>query len=400
MALFKYRAVAPDGTKTSGLKQAPDLKSFLTAMRSAGYAVLDVREVKSRPRSKDPKKVSLSPIEKSQVFHEISTMLSSGVPLKDCLTSIAAETSSPMSVVLTYIAYNLEAGISMSQSMMTLPRAFSPVEAYIASSGEQTGAMEQSFEEISAYLKREAQAQAQLKSAMAYPLMVLVVTGVVVGVILGVVVPAFSGLVSLEESSLPLAARVLITLPTTLKAFWWLPVLLLLTLAGIFRRVSSNDEGRKKLELILRRMPVVGDPVWSGALAKFCRTLSLLLEAGIPINQSFMVAGNTTGLASFKLAASFLERSVESGSSISAAMQDSGVFPPLLYHMVFSGEKSGKLPAMLAEAARYYDSRYEEGLKSLSQKIEPLITLFLAAIIGLVALALLSIIQAVTSVPL
>ncbi|HHY35894.1 MAG TPA: type II secretion system F family protein [Firmicutes bacterium] len=400
MALFKYRAVAPDGTRISGLKQAPDLKSFLTTMRSGGYAVLDVREVKSRPRSKDPKKVTLSAIEKSQVFHEISTMLSSGVPLKDCLTSIAGETSSSMSVVLTYIVDNLEAGISMSQSMMTLPKAFSPVEAYIASSGEQTGAMEQSFEEISAYLKREAQAQAQLKTAMAYPLMVLVVTGLVIGIILGVVVPAFSSLVTLEESSLPLAARILVSLPTALKAGWWLLVLALLALAAVFRRVTSSDEGRKKLELILRRMPVAGDPVWSGALAKFCRTLGLLLEAGIPINQSFMVAGNTTGLASFKLAAAFLERSVESGSTISAAMQDSGVFPPLLYHMVFSGEKSGKLPAMLAEAARYYDSRYEEGLKSLSQKIEPLITLFLAAIIGLVALALLSIIQAVTSAPL
>lgn len=400
MALFKYRAVALDGTRISGLKQAPDLKSFLTVMRSQGYAVLDVREVKARSQSRDPKKVTLSALEKSQVFHEISTMLSSGMPLKDCLTSIAGETSLSIGVVLNYIADNLEAGMSMSQSMMTLPRAFSPVEAYIVSSGEQTGAMEQSLEEISTYLNREARAQAQIKTAMAYPLMVLLVTGVVIGVILGVVVPAFSGLVALDESSLPLAARILVSFPAALKARWWLLILALLALAMLFRRATSSDEGRKRLELILRRMPVVGDPVWSGALAKFCRTLGILLEAGIPVNQSFMIAGNTTGLASFKLAASFLERSVESGNAISAAMQDSGVFPPFLCHMVFSGEKSGKLAVMLAEAARYYDSRYEEGLKSLSQKLEPLITLILAAIIGLVALSLMSIIQAVTSAPL
>lgn len=400
MALFKYRAVALDGTRISGLKQAPDLRSFLTTMRSGGYAVLDVREVRARPQSRDPKKLTLSALEKSQVFHEISTMLSSGMPLKDCLTSVAGETSPSMGVVLNYIAGNLESGMSMSQSMMTLPKAFSPVEAYIASSGEQTGAMEQSLEEISTYLKREARAQAQIKTAMAYPLMVLLVTGVVIGVILGVVVPAFSGLVALDESSLPLAARILVSLPAALKARWWLLALALLALVALFRHTTSSDEGRKRLELILRLMPVVGDPVWSGALAKFCRTLGLLLEAGIPVNQSFMIAGNTTGLSSFKLAASFLERSVESGNTISAAMQDSGVFPPFLCQMVLSGEKSGKLATMLAEAAGYYDSRYEEGLKSLSQKLEPLVTLILAAIIGFVALSLMSIVQAVTSAPL
>lgn len=397
MAFFRYRAIGGDGTRVAGVRESPDLRSFLTTMRSGGYVVLEVREIRTRQRTRDPARVRLSALEKSQAFHEISVMLSSGIPLRECLASVAAEAGPQMALVLDHMAANLDAGVSLSQTMMALPSAFSSVEAYIASSGERTGAMDRALEDISAFLKREADARAQLRAAMAYPLMVLSVTAIVLGVIAGVVVPVLSEVVTLNPSSLPLPGRLLVALPSMARSYWWAPVTLVAAAAAFVRQLASTDDGRRRLEGLVRRAPVFGDALWSGALAKFARTLALLIESGVPVSRCFMLAGNATGLSSLRAASAILERSVESGNAISRSMEESGIFPPFLCRMVLTGEKSGKLAAALEEAARYYQSRYEEGLKSLAQKLEPFVTLVLAVVVGLVGLALMSVVGAVAS---
>jgi type IV pilus assembly protein PilC len=360
-------------------------------LRSQGLTVMDLQEKKSGLQMEirlGPKRVKAA--ELTVMTRQLATMISSGMTLLRAFYVLEEQQENPLlKETLSTIREEIEAGLSFSEALLKHPKIFSPLYVAMVRAGEAGGVLEESLDRVADQLEKDDALRRQVKSAMAYPTVVLSFAICVLIALIAFIVPVFVGVFAQFGGELPMITKFTVALSDAVTGRWYL--LLGGTAAVVygFRRWKKSSIGRPQWDRIRLRFPFkIGVTVQKISLARWSRTFSALYSAGVPIMQAIEVTGQTAGNAVVEEAMGAVIESVKAGGSIAAPLKDAPVFPAMVASMIAVGEETGNLDAMLSKVADFYESEVEAAVKALTSILEPIMIVFVGAIVGFIVIAM------------
>jgi type IV pilus assembly protein PilC len=283
---------------------------------------------------------------------------------------------------------DVESGASLADAMKKHPKVFDPLFTNMVAAGEAGGILDTILKRLATYIEKAVKLKGQVKSAMVYPIAVIVIAAVVVGVILWKVIPTFANLFAGLGAELPLPTRVVIALSNNLVRFG--PFLLVGLGAGVFafRAWYQTPGGRKVVDAFVLKMPVLGSLMRKIAVARFCRTLSTLLASGVSILEALDITARTAGNAIIEEAIFTTRKSIERGETIAQPLRETAVFPAMVVQMIGVGEATGALDTMLSKIADFYEEEVDVAVAGMLTLLEPIMIAFLGGIVGGIVIAM------------
>ena len=315
---------------------------------------------------------------------QLSTMMRAGVPLIQSFDIVARGSTNPrMTRLLTDIRSDVETGTSLSAAFRKHPLHFDALYCNLVEAGEAGGILETLLDRLAIYQEKTMAIKNKIKSAMIYPVAVLVVAFIVLAVIMIFVIPAFEDVFKSFGADLPAPTLVVIALSKFFVNYWYLIFGILG--GGVYFFMESWKRSlkmQKIMDRMLLRVPVFGELVNKSSVARWTRTLSTMFAAGVPLVEALDSVGGASGNAVFQEATEKIQRDVSTGSALTTSMQTTGAFPVMVLQMCAIGEESGSLDAMLGKAAEFYEDEVDEAVKGLSSLMEPFIIVILGILIG------------------
>ena len=315
---------------------------------------------------------------------QLATMMKAGVPLLQAFDIVARGSTNPrLTKLLTEIRTDVETGTSLSVAFRKHPMQFNALYCNLVEAGEQGGILEQLLERLAIYEEKTLALRNKIKSALVYPIAVMVVAFVVLTVIMLFVIPAFKQVFRSFGADLPAPTLAVMWLSEQFVAYWWL-IFGVLGGGGYFFMQSwrRSEKMQIALDRLFLRIPVFGELIRKAVLARWTRTLSTMFGAGVPLVEALDSVGGAAGNAVYSIATEQIQKEVSTGTALTMAMQNTGVFPTMVLQMTSIGEESGSLDHMLGKAAEFYEDEVDEMVKGLSSLMEPFIIVILGVLIG------------------
>ncbi len=391
---WNYTSRNQSGKVVKGKLEAPSESAVLGKLQSMGLSPLSVQEGKAG--SGLNMEISLSGFEKgvdlkslAVASRQLSTMISSGLPLLRALHILADQTENKkLKEVFGRVANDVETGGSFSESLAKHPLDFPPIMISMVRAGEAGGFLEGALDSLATNFEKDAKLRGEIKSAMTYPVMVLLIALVAVIIMLTFIVPIFKNMFEGLGSSLPAPTQFLVNISQNM--FWIVPTIVVLVVAGMvwWKRNKNSESVRRVIDPLKIKAPVFGLLVRKIAVARFSRNFANMIGAGVPILQALSIVGSTSGNYVIEMATRRIAESVKLGQSIAKPLAEEPVFPPMVVQMMSVGEDSGSLEIMLNKIADFYDAEVEASTKALTSMIEPLLIAFLGIVIGGMVVAL------------
>jgi type IV pilus assembly protein PilC len=392
-ATFGFRAVDGGGAFVRGELAASSEAAVLEQLRGRGLTVLEVR-----PRSKGASSLNvdlsaLRPVrarDLTVLTRQLATMVTSGLTLLKALFVLEEQTESPrLRAALTGVRQDVEAGRSLSDSLAAHPKIFSPLYVSMVRAGETGGFLDSALLRVADQLESEESLRRQVRSAMVYPATVIVFALIVMFALVAFIVPVFAKIFTEQGAQLPALTRFTVGLSDALRGYPWLLA------GGIFlvgfgvRRWKRSAAGREQWDCLRLRIPLrIGEIQRKIALARWSRTLSSLVGAGVPMLEAIDVTGRTAGNAVVEHAMASVRASVQSGGTIAGALRGEPVFPAMVSQMVSVGEETGALDTTLAKVADFYEDEVAAAVKALTSILEPAMIVIVGAIVGFVVISM------------
>ena len=397
MAKFKYTAVREvDGERVDGTVAGTSVDGVKEGLAKQG---LQATSVVAQGRNIlhaeiTPKKVKL--VELANFSRQMAAFVGAGVPILDALAVIEAEaTDKVLKKVVHEVADSLRFGESFSRAMSTHGDAFPPFYVAVLQSAEATGELDVVLAQLAVYIERDMEAKRKIRAALAYPTLVLVMSIVTVVILTVFVLPRFKKFFESFDAELPFATRVLVSITDFLTGSWIELVIafLLVILGGLLLYVTPR--GRRIRDTVLLRAPIAGEVVRFTVIERFCRILSSMVQAGVPISESLRLAGSGANNHVFQESLLAARSKMLEGEGLYRPIANTGLFPGTVTQMMRVGEETGTLDQQLDAVATYYGRELEYKLKRLTNLFEPLCIIGVAVIVGFVAIALVSAIYGV-----
>ena len=392
-ATFEYAVRDRGGKIITGKIDADSPASVATKLKSMGYAPVKISEVKTtglQMELKLPKIGAKVKLKELAVFsRQFATMINSGLSLLRALTILEEQQpNKTFSAVLTEIRLDVESGSSLSSSMSRHPDVFPPLMINMIKAGEVGGFLDKVLIQIADNYESEVKLRGRVKSAMTYPVAVLIMAVLLTIAMLLFIVPTFAALFSSLGGQLPAPTQILVNLSNFLKVA--IVPLIILTIIGlvVWQRVKHKQAVREFIDPLKLRMPVFGNLFRKIALARFCRNLGTMLSSGVPILQSLDIVADTSGNVVVAHAVRDIQESVRNGESLTEPLSHHSVFPPMVVQMLSVGEDTGALDTMLHKISDFYDQEVEATTEQLTALIEPLMIAVLGALVGSMIVAL------------
>ncbi|MFO0122218.1 MAG: type II secretion system F family protein, partial [Inhella sp.] len=315
---------------------------------------------------------------------QLATMMRAGVPLLQSFDIVARGATNPrLTKLLNDIRLDVESGTSLSTAFRKHPIYFDALYCNLVEAGEAAGILESLLDRLAIYQEKTVALRNKIKSALTYPIAVMVVAFVVVAVIMIFVIPAFKEVFTSFGADLPAPTLFVMGLSEFFVAYWWLIFGSLgLGLYFFFQTWKRSEKMQKTMDRLLLKIPVFGDLMFKAAVARWTRTLSTMFAAGVPLVEALDSVGGASGNAVFAEATEKIQREVSTGTALTAAMQGANLFPVMVMQMSAIGEESGSLDHMLGKAADFYEDDVDDGVAALSSLMEPFIIVFLGTLIG------------------
>ncbi len=321
---------------------------------------------------------------------QLSTMMRAGVPLIQSFDIVARGSTNPrLTRLLNDIRSDVETGTSLSAAFRKHPLYFDSLYCNLVEAGEAGGILEALLDRLAIYQEKTMAIKNKIKSALIYPIAVLVVAFVVLSVIMIFVIPAFKEVFSSFGADLPTPTLVVIAMSEFFVAYWW--AIFGFLGGGVYFFMQSwkrSEKMQKAMDRLLLKVPVFGPLVNKSAVARWTRTLSTMFAAGVPLVEALDSVGGASGNAVFAEATEKIQRDVSTGAALTSSMQATGVFPTMVLQMSAIGEESGALDQMLSKAAEFYEDEVDEAVKGLSSLMEPFIIVILGTLIGGIVVAM------------
>jgi type IV pilus assembly protein PilC len=391
---WNYTSRNQSGKVVKGKLEAPSESAVLGKLQSMGLSPLSVQEGKAA--SGMNMEISLRGFEKgvdlkslAVASRQLSTMISSGLALLRALHILAEQTENKkLKTIIAQVANDVEVGGSFSESLAKHPLDFPPIMISMIRAGEVGGFLEGALDALAVNFEKDHKLRSTIKSAMTYPVMVLLLSLVAVIIMLTFIVPIFKTMFEGLGSALPAPTQLLVNISQNMV--WIIPVLVVGIIVGMvwWKRNKNTESVRKVLDPLKLKMPVFGKLVQKIAVARFTRNFANMIGAGVPILQALSVVGATSGNYVIESATKRVSDSVKNGQSLSKPLADEPVFPPMVVQMMAVGEDSGSLEIMLVKIADFYDDEVQAMTEALTSLIEPLLIAFLGVVIGGMVVAL------------
>ena len=329
---------------------------------------------------------------------QLATFIGAGVPLNQAITVLQQETRSrKMRDVLAEIQGDLAQGMSVSESFSRFPEVFNTLYLNLVRAAELTGTLDTVLRRLDLHLTREDRASKEIRGALMYPVLVLFMAAISVGVLVGFVLPRFAVLLSEFHAELPLGTQILLKIATFTMDYRYELIGLVVAVLVVITASQGIERGRRIRDALILRAPVVSTLARFAAIARFCRTLQTMLEAGVPISRSFdiVIASVSNRTLQRKLAP--VKARMLGGEGFAGPLASAGIFPPTVIQMVRVGEETGALERFLGEAADFYENELEYRLANAIQLLEPAMLLAVGGVIGFVAISMVSAIYSLTA---
>jgi type IV pilus assembly protein PilC len=382
--LFEWEGRDKNGKLVRGEIRAPGEAVVSATLRRQGILVNKVRKRRTAGgRAIRQKDIAI-------FTRQLATMMKAGVPLLQSFDIVARGASNPrLTKLLTDIRSDVETGTSLSAAFRKHPAHFDSLYCNLVEAGEAGGILEALLERLALYQEKTLAIKAKIKSALMYPIAVLVVAFIVLTVIMLFVIPAFKEVFSSFGADLPAPTLFVIAMSEFFVAWWWV-IFGVLGGGGYFFMQSwkRSEKMQMVMDRLLLKIPVFGDLINKSVIARWTRTLSTMFAAGVPLVEALDSVGGASGNAVYALATDQIQREVATGSALTASMTATGVFPTMVLQMAAIGEESGSLDHMLAKAAEFYEQEVDEMVKGLSSLMEPFIIVILGVLIGGIVVAM------------
>ena len=391
MATFAYSGRTRQGQTVSGERIAETMDGAVAALRREQILVTQISPVKeaaakaaAKPGGKKVKSKSLA------VFtRQFSVMIDAGLPLVQCLEILGTqEEDKGFSSVILATRGDVEGGASLADAMKKHPKTFDPLFTNMIAAGEAGGILDTILKRLATYIEKAVKLKSQVQSAMIYPIAVIVIAALVVGVILWKVIPTFANLFAGLGAELPLPTRIVIALSNGLVRF--MPFILVGIGAFVFafRSYYASPNGRRVIDAVVLKLPVLGSLMRKIAVSRFCRTLSTLLASGVSSLEALDITARTAGNAIIEEAIQTTRKSIERGETIAQPLRETNVFPSMVVQMISVGEATGALDTMLSKIADFYEEEVDVAVAGLLTLLEPIMIFFLGTVVGGIVIAM------------
>ncbi|WP_084400002.1 type II secretion system inner membrane protein GspF [Henriciella aquimarina] len=391
MAVYDYQAIGTDGKRTSGVITADSPRAARRELRLRQLSPLDVSESRkgrsaSAVSGHDQK---LSGADLVVATRQLALLVKSGTPVEEAIGSVAAEAEKPATrKVFMGVRSSITDGFSVPEALNSAPKAFPPFYRAVISAGQSSGRLDEVMDRLANHLEKARKIRNKIMSALIYPIVLSVIALVVVTLLMIFVVPAIVEQFDTLGEELPWLTEVVIAVSGFLRQ-WGLVLLLVLIAAGwALRRLFRRPAMAEARDRVILSLPVIGKLARGVAAAAFARTFATLSASGAPVPECLAAARNSMSNAVFRKAVTNVRRRVEEGASLARAMRAETVFPPMLLHMVASGERGGDLAGMMERAANYLEDEFDNASTVALGLLEPLMIVFLASIVALIVLAI------------
>ena len=391
MAVYDYQAIGADGKRTSGVITADSARAARKELRVRQLSPLDVSESRKgkTARSASGHDQKLPGGDLVVATRQLALLVKAGTPVEEAIGSVAAEAEKPAArKIFMGVRSAIADGYSVSEALNSAPRAFPNFYRAVISAGQGSGQLDDVLERLAAHLEKSRKMKNKILSALIYPIVLSVIALAVVTLLMIFVVPAIVEQFDTLGQDLPWLTDVVIGISNFLRQ-WGVAVLAGAIAAGwAMRRVFRAQAAREARDRFILSLPVIGKLARGVAAASFARTFATLSASGAPVPECLGAARNANGNAVFRRAVTNVRRKVEEGSSLARAMRAEAVFPPMLMHMVSSGERGGDLAGMMGRAADYLEDEFDNAATVALGLLEPVMIVFLAGIVALIVLSI------------
>jgi type IV pilus assembly protein PilC len=399
VSTYAFRAVDLAGVPSRGEIDAPSKALVTEQLRERGLIVLDVDEKKDPLKIEDFfKRFKSVKMRNLAVFsRQFATLVAAGMPMLRSLHTLEEQTDDDMlKGAIDGVRQDVEAGGSLAGSMERHPQVFDPLYRSMVRSGEGAGRLEEALDRIAYQLEKLDALRRQVRSAMTYPAIVFSFAIAVMIAVVAFIVPVFVGIFEEiasetpgESAELPMMTQITKGMSEMLTQRWYLVIAIAIGATVGFIRWKRTDKGRRQWDRIKLRLPVhIGDVVQKVALARWSRTFAGVVASGVPILQSIKITGQTSGNSVIEDSMDDVYESVKRGGSISAPLERAPIFPPMVSHMVAVGEETGQLEQMLNKIADFYEAEVDAKIKALTSLLEPVMIIFIGAIVGFLVISM------------
>jgi type IV pilus assembly protein PilC len=391
MPTFAFSGRTRGGETITGERVGDTMDGVVSALRRE--QVLVTRITPSQAKAAAPPKkarAKAAPAKNLAVFtRQFSVMIDAGLPLVQCLEILGTqEDNANFAAVILQTRADVEGGASLADAMKKHPKTFEPLYTNMIAAGEAGGILDTILKRLATYIEKAVKLKGQVKSAMIYPIAVVVIAAGVVGVILWKVIPTFANLFAGLGAELPLPTRIVIAASNGLVRFMPFIVVGGVAAAYAIKRYYATDNGRHVIDRGILKLPILGSIMRKISVARFCRTMSTLLASGVPILDGLEITAKTAGNAIIEDAILLTRKSIERGETISGPLKQTGVFPSMVVQMIGVGEATGALDTMLSKIADFYEEEVDTAVAGLLTLLEPIMIAFLGIVVGGIVIAM------------
>ncbi len=391
MSTFVFKAIDLTGQQAKGEVEAESKQSVSDQLKSRGLIVLDIAAKRQSKEFHFPWQNRIKGGDLSVMTRQLATMISSGMTILRAFYVLEAQTENKrLAEVLVVVRKDIEAGLPLSDSLGRHPKVFTPLFVAMTRAGETGGVLEDALLRVADQLEKEESLRRQVKSAMAYPLVIMAFAFTVLLAMVAFIVPVFEGVFEeFGDAELPSITRFTVGISDLVTGRWYILFPAMFGAVFALLKWKKTDAGRKVIERFILRVPFkIGDIFQKVALARWSRTLGALMGAGVPLLQALDIVGKTAGNIVVEEAMQAVTESVKAGGSISAPLMESSVFPGMVGHMVKVGEETGALTTMLSKIGDFYEDQVEASVKALTSILEPVMIVFVGGIVGFIVISM------------
>ena len=392
MSSFAFKAVDLAGVPVRGEIDADDKQTVTSQLRGKGLIVVDIEEqvpanagdILGRFRKVKPDDLVIG-------TRQLSTMVSSGMSLLRALYVIEEQTENDkLRESWTEVRRDVEAGLSFSDALGKHPDVFNDLYVAMVAAGESGGILESTLERVADQLEKDAALRRMIKAAMVYPILIMTFAFTVLIALVAFLVPVFEKIFKDFGGQLPAITKVTVWMSHMVTGRWYVLIAVAVGIVTAFRKWKKSERGRVQWDVLKLKFPLkIGDIVQKVALARFSRTFSGLIAAGVPMLEAIEITGKTSGNCVVERAMGDVRASVKKGGTLSAPMrQVPEAFPAMVVQMIAVGEETGALETMLTKVADFYEEQVNAAIKALTSILEPVMILFVGAIVGFIVIAM------------
>jgi type IV pilus assembly protein PilC len=390
MATYVFKAMDLTGAKATGEVEAENKQVVSEQLKTRGLIVLDISDKHTSRQINIDLFNKLSATDLAVMTRQLATMVQSGMTILRALYVLEAQTENKiLGEAITNVRKDVEAGLPLSDALERHPKIFDPLFVSMTRAGETGGMLDESLIRVADQLEKADSLRRQVKSAMTYPIVVLTFAGGILLALVAFLVPVFIGVFKQFGGDLPAITKLTVMMSNAITGYWYAMFGLTAAVVIGFRKWKRSPWGRPQWDRFRLRVPMkIGDIVQKIALARWSRTLSALVSAGVPLLQALDITGKTAGNDVVEQAMKGVIENVKSGGTIAEPLKDSPAFPTMVTHMVAVGEETGSLDTMLSKIADFYEDQVDAAVKSLTSILEPIMIIVVGGIVGFIVISM------------